>query len=878
MNDQSKSRDQLVTELQQLRGQIEALKASEALFRQAVLSISDHIYISEVVANGAYINRYISPHAEQLTGYPLEKFTGDWSFWPTQVIHPEDQTRAATQAQRLAQGKNSEAEYRLIRADGQIIWVRDSGKVHDDHQTQTRTIYGVVSDITQRKQLEEQLAAIYQLGQELNLLRHEPEIFQRVLDTAARLLQVKTISYELVAPDDDQANFDQHGIDKTTTLTPPLWPAQPEPMTLRATNGTPAAYLAVTDNGTITVVVDKIEQTELIIPLRVGTRELGLLKLKRDTPGAFSIAEQQLLQTLADQAAVAVENARLYREIGQRVEELVSMSMISQAITSTLNLPETLTIITDHAVRLFNAMSASVALLDKSSGCLHFAASSGVKSDFVLGKQLAPGQGVAGWVVQYGEPALVPDTSQDPRFFSEMDKQSNFTTASILCYPLQNKSGTIGAIEVINKKGGTFTQTDLRLLSWLSMPAVNAIENARLFEAQHIARRQAEMLREATSTLTSVLDLDQVLERILVHLERVIPYDSACIFLRDDQQLRIVAGRGRQVEQKQVVGRVQHSADNVLYRRIETFGRPVILPDARIDPDFSTWENGLTYIRGWMGVPLVAKNEVIGYVTLDSHRVNAYGPTDAELAQAFANQAAVAIENARLFEQVSIGRKRLQSLSHRLVEVQEKERRYVARELHDEAGQALALLKLELRLLEQDLDKPEAIREHLTALNRTTSYVSENLHRLAKDLHPATLEHLGLVPALRQFVESFGKQHHLILHFETIGLENQRLPQTIEINLYRIVQEALANSVRHARATHASVLIERREASIVTIAEDNGRGFDPDDTARTSGRLGLLSMRERADMMGGVFEIESSPGTGTTVYVEIPYANQHSDR
>ena len=83
MNDQSKSRDQLVTELQQLRGQIEALKASEALFRQAVLSISDHIYISEVVANGAYINRYISPHAEQLTGYPLEKFTGDWSFWPT---------------------------------------------------------------------------------------------------------------------------------------------------------------------------------------------------------------------------------------------------------------------------------------------------------------------------------------------------------------------------------------------------------------------------------------------------------------------------------------------------------------------------------------------------------------------------------------------------------------------------------------------------------------------------------------------------------------------------------------------------------------------------------------------------------------------------
>ncbi|MCB9100918.1 MAG: GAF domain-containing protein [Anaerolineales bacterium] len=870
MNDQSKSRDQLVTELQQLRGQVEDLKTSEALFRQAVLSISDHIYISEVVDSGPCINRYISPHAEQLTGYPLEKFTGDWNFWPARVIHPDDQAIAAAQAQRLAQGENSEVEYRLIRADGQTIWVRDSGKVHDDPQTQTRTIYGVVSDITQRKQLEEQLAAIYQLGQELNLLRHEPEIFQRVLDTAARLLNVKTVSYELIASDSDSSKVNGQPAEQQLIC-------QPESVALLVTNSHATEYRAATGNGTTNSLANNVDGTELTVLMKVGTHEVALLKLKRAAPDTFSTAEQQLLQTLADQAAVAVENARLYREIGQRVEELVSMSMISQAITSTLNLPETLTIITDHAVRLFNVMSASVALLDKASGYLHFAASSGVKSEFVLGKQLALGQGVAGWVVEHGEPALVPDTSQDPRFFSELDKQSNFTTSSILCYPLQNKGGTIGAIEVINKKAGTFTQSDLRLLSWLSMPAVNAIENARLFEAQRVAHRQGEMLREATSTLTSVLDLDQVLERILVHLERVIPYDSACVFLKENQELRIVAGRGRQVEQKQVVGRIHHSADNVLYQRIEKSGRPVILPDARVDPDFSTWENGLTYIRGWMGVPLVAKNEVIGYVTLDSHRVNAYGPTDAELAQAFANQAAVALENARLFEQVSIGRRRLQSLSHRLVEVQEKERRYVARELHDEAGQALALLKLELRLLEQDLDKPEAIRGHLTALSRTTSYVSENLHRLAKDLHPATLEHVGLVPALRQFVESFGKQHHLILHFETIGLEHQRLPQTIEINLYRIVQEALANSVRHAQATHASVLIERREASIVTIAEDNGSGFDPNHVARTSGRLGLLSMRERTEMMGGVFEIESSPGAGTTIYVEIPYANQHSD-
>lgn len=880
MNDTRKTKAQLIADLQHLRCQIDALKSSEALFRQAVLSISDHIYISEVAAdNPTIVNRYISPHAEQLTGYPLEKFINDWDFWPSKVIHPADRAMATAQAQRLAQGENSEVEYRLVQANGRIIWIRDSGKVHVNSQTQTRTIYGVVSDITQRKQLEEQLAAIYQLGRELTLLRNETDIFKRVLETIARLLPIKKASYALIDPDNDQLNYHYQLVDnKLVKITHLSLLNQPDSIDLTTIASKQAVHLIAPASNSHDSTAESGGLCLLCVPMKVGTQVLGILRLERDESHIFSVREQQLLQTLGNQAAVAVENARLYREIGQRVEELVSMNMISQAITSTLNLPETLTIITDHTVRLFNAMSASVALRDKVTGQLYFAAASGVKADFVLGKKLAVGQGIAGWVVQHNEPALVPDTAEDPRFFPDMDKQGDFSTSSILCFPLQTKSGPIGAIEVINKKGGTFNQSDMRLLSWLAMPAVNAIENARLYEAQRIARDQAEVLRDATSTLTSVLDPNQVLERILVHLEQVVPFDTACVFLKENQTLRVVAGRGQQVMQRQIVGHLQHSTDNVLYQRIEQSGQPVILPDARSDPDFFKWEDGIQYVRGWMGVPLVVRNEVIGYVTLDSHYVNAYSQTDADLAQAFANQAAVAIDNAHLFEQVSIGRRRLQSLAHRLVEIQEKERRYVARELHDEAGQALASLKVKIHLLEKDLDNPEAISLHLAELKATIDGVSENLHRLAMDLHPATLDHLGLIPALRHYVETFGKQHGLILHFETVGLEDKRLPATMEINIYRIIQEALANIVRHAQATHASVLIERRGASIITIAEDNGSGFNPDDTTRSGGRLGLLSMRERAEMMSGILEIESSPEIGTTIYVEIPYANQASNR
>jgi signal transduction histidine kinase len=273
---------------------------------------------------------------------------------------------------------------------------------------------------------------------------------------------------------------------------------------------------------------------------------------------------------------------------------------------------------------------------------------------------------------------------------------------------------------------------------------------------------------------------------------------------------------------------------------------------------------------------LRVRNEVIGYLTLDSQELGAYGLVEAELAQAFANQAAVAIHNARLFEEVSLGHKRLQSLSHSLVQAQETERRRVARELHDEAGQALTSLIVGLRLLEKEVDQPELIAARVAELKRTTDGVLENLHRLAMDLRPASLDHLGLIPALRQYLHTFGSQYGLLLQFETVGLDDHRLPPLIEINLYRIVQEALTNVVRHAKATQADVLLERRENQIITIIEDNGIGFDP-ETRSQSGRLGLLGMRERAEMMDGHLLVESTPSGGTTIYVEIPYVYTDSN-
>jgi signal transduction histidine kinase len=208
------------------------------------------------------------------------------------------------------------------------------------------------------------------------------------------------------------------------------------------------------------------------------------------------------------------------------------------------------------------------------------------------------------------------------------------------------------------------------------------------------------------------------------------------------------------------------------------------------------------------------------------------------------------------------------------VEIQETERRNIARELHDEASQALTSLMVGLRLLEREADSPESVVAQVAELKSRASDILENLHRLAIDLRPASLDHVGLVAALRQYINTFGQQHNQTMQFEVVGLDDKRLPPAVETNLYRIVQEALTNVVRHTKATHIDVLLERRGEQLITIIEDNGNGFDP-QTAGQNGRLGLLGMRERAEMLGGTLVVESTIGTGTTIYVEVPYV--HSD-
>ena len=201
--------------------------------------------------------------------------------------------------------------------------------------------------------------------------------------------------------------------------------------------------------------------------------------------------------------------------------------------------------------------------------------------------------------------------------------------------------------------------------------------------------------------------------------------------------------------------------------------------------------------------------------------------------------------------------------------VQEEERLHLSRELHDESGQVISAMMVRLGLLERDADHPDMIHQHAAELKRIAAEVLSNLHEMAVRLRPASLDHLGLVTALEQYIAEFRKQHNLDVQFETIGLSGKRHQLEVETALFRIVQESLTNVILHARATKVDVLISERKGKLNVMVEDNGVGFAPENVIEQT-HLGLFGMRERVEMLGGRLSVESSTGKGTTIFVEVP--------
>jgi len=483
---------------------------------------------------------------------------------------------------------------------------------------------------------------------------------------------------------------------------------------------------------------------------------------------------------------------------------------------------------------------------------------------------------------------------------------------NVLFSPLIIRGSVVGLIGLANKPGD-FTQDDARLATAFGEIAAIALLNSQAEQELRLAhddlevrvlertrelaqanqllqleikeRRLAEdnlqksyaellNLNAASQALNLTLDLDTVIDTLMDYMDKLVPNDGGSVILREaETQLTVRARRS-----KQVSDRPGKSFDLYSYpyiRQLMDQQKSVLIADTSQKPEWKPNGSGGD-VGSWLGVPLVAGQRAIGLYALEKEQTGYFTAEHVQLAETLAGQAATAIQNAWLYEQVRAGRERLQVLSHRLVEVQESERQYIAHELHDEAGQSLASLMVKLQLIEQGASHPKVVQDEVAAMEKVLQEVQENLQRLAKALRPASLDHLGLVAALRQHVEGVGATHTLEVNFEAGNLDWQ-LPDTMQTVLYRVVQEALTNVVRHSQASRVDVLLTQRQEQLSLIIEDDGRGFDLQE-AMQKNRLGLQGMQERVEMIDGRLLIESTAGRGTTIAVEIPYEHAYPDR
>jgi signal transduction histidine kinase len=526
------------------------------------------------------------------------------------------------------------------------------------------------------------------------------------------------------------------------------------------------------------------------------------------------------------------------------------------AITSELSLDALLQRLVESAAKLTGARYAALGVIGPSGSELERFLTAGIDAgtEAAIG-DLPRGRGILGVLIRDATPLRLHNIGDDPR--SVGFPPHHPPMRSFLGVPIHLRGVAYGNLYLTEKAGGEdFTEEDQELVELLASQAAVAIENARLYEAATGWSKQLESLNEVGNALATETDLDRLLDLVARRLRELLDARLVTVLLPSgDDELRFAAVAGDRAELAgATVTRSTSKTGRVLERRQSERVDAVL-----DDPDVDHEAMRLLAARSGLWVPLLVRGRAIGVLAAHD-KLGAdvrFTDTDLRLAETFATRAALAVD---LSERIA------QDALRRVVEAQELERRRLARELHDETGQALTSILLGLKALEERT-ADEASRAATEELRELVVSTLQDVRRLAVELRPTALDDFGLVAALERLSGSFAEQTGISVDFQT-ALADERLPEEVETALYRIVQESLTNVVKHARARRVSILLARREGAVKAVVEDDGRGFDPAELAGDG--FGLVGMRERLALLGGRLEVESGPEAGTTIAAEVP--------
>ncbi len=697
-----------------------ALREAEVKYRSLIEQITAVVFLDKT--DEAETTIYISPRIQELTGYTPDEWCADPNIW-MKTVHPEDRQRiSAASKKSFDNGSRFLEEYRIVRRDGKIVWIKEDTNLIYDNERNPIYWQGILLDITKEKEDE---AALQRQVEELAVLHSASLAASNALHVDQLIEQVTTVIGDTLYPD----NFGILFFDSTAnTLRPhPSYRgtsqenlSRPLPETQGLTGkvaktGKPIRTGDVTKESSYFEVTDGV-RSELCVPIISRGQVIGVINTESKKPDAYSERDERLLITIANTLATATDKLRSFEEARQRAIELEALYQASRSLALSLEpaiIGKNLITTMDE---LLGYEFASVHLLDDQSQGLDLIAISQKAQDsgnyekdrqLLVNEKVQLGDGIIGWVAQHGQPIRTGDVTREKRYFPVLRN-----IRSELCVPLISRGKVIGVLNIESPDLDAYTERDENLLTALANSAAIAFENARLYKSELVRREQAETLRTATAALSTALDINMLYEIIFDSIAKVVPYDSASIEIINQDCLEIIAVRNHPEGQRHIGLKYSWDAGkwgdwNDLWQDQH---KPMILSDVQAEPRFVK-RAGSEYIRSWMGVPIVVREKVFGLINLDNRAQNFYTEEQAAVAQTFANQAGIAIEKAQLYQDAVRAAER-RAVLHRISQditrfSQDSEQIYTA--IHEAAGKLMPCDVFIITLQDQTQNKNRSV-------------------------------------------------------------------------------------------------------------------------------------------------------------------------
>ena len=535
-------------------------------------------------------------------------------------------------------------------------------------------------------------------------------------------------------------------------------------------------------------------------------------------------------------------------------------------------LEETLQHIVDAARMVIGAKYSALAVLGEDGQFSQFFYSGLSREEAEKIGELPKGRGVLGLIIEEGKPLRLSDVTKHPKAYGFPPHHP--VMRSFLGVPIIVNGKPFGRLYLTEKIGGrTFTKQDEKLALLLAAQAAATIERAMLAEQANRTER-LELLNELVSKLNRSTDEKSVLETATEGIHASLPFaEVATVLYRPDESLSLLCfpeGSRLGLQLRRPCLKVNRTP----FAACMQDRKSVILSDISLEKAKTPFERWLARrgFKSLIAVPVALGEQVLGVIFAAAVYPDAFSRDDLTFLQTVSDHVAVALTNARLLQELREKERFRGLLLNKVVTAQEEERKRISHELHDQIGQLLTALLIQLQLLERDLNEPP-LKDRVKMLKQLAEEISIHLHHIAWELRPPALDELGLLAALERVTEEWSRRFNIPCEFEVNGALNGQFEPEVAIGIFRIVQEALTNIAKHARATHARVTVQQENGELVVTVEDNGIGFRVKDIMRhpdENKRLGLLGMMERAAMLSGKLDIESKPGKGTKVQLRIP--------